>query len=111
MRELEQKRVVVIAGFELTENFERDLGDRWVLVAASWSDIACVSVLERFGADTARLFALFAAPPERDLEWSEAGVEGCSRCLSFYGDCGRDGHAPRPNRGHPRPGQRATDRR
>jgi leucyl-tRNA synthetase len=39
-------------------------------------------IVERFGADTTRLFALFAAPPERDLEWSEAGVEGCSRFLS-----------------------------
>jgi leucyl-tRNA synthetase len=39
-------------------------------------------IVERFGADTTRLFALFAAPPERDLEWSEAGVEGCWRFLS-----------------------------
>ncbi len=35
----------------------------------------------RYGADTTRLFSLFAAPPERDLEWSEAGVEGCFRFL------------------------------
>jgi leucyl-tRNA synthetase len=33
------------------------------------------------GADTARLFSLFAAPPEKDLEWSDAGVEGASRFL------------------------------
>jgi leucyl-tRNA synthetase len=39
-------------------------------------------MVERFGADTTRLFSLFAAPPERDLEWSESGVEGCSRFLS-----------------------------
>ncbi len=39
-------------------------------------------MVERFGADTTRLFSLFAAPPERDLEWSEAGVEGCARFLS-----------------------------
>jgi leucyl-tRNA synthetase len=39
-------------------------------------------MVERFGADTTRLFSLFAAPPERDLEWSEAGVEGCFRFLS-----------------------------
>ena len=31
------------------------------------------SIIERFGADTARLFTLFAAPPEKDLEWSDAG--------------------------------------
>ncbi len=38
-------------------------------------------VVGRYGADTARLFILFAAPPERDLEWSEAGVEGALRFL------------------------------
>jgi leucyl-tRNA synthetase len=39
-------------------------------------------IIERYGADTARLFILFAAPPERDLEWSEQGVEGCFRFLN-----------------------------
>ncbi len=38
-------------------------------------------MVERYGADTTRLFSLFAAPPERDLEWSDAGVEGCFRFL------------------------------
>lgn len=39
-------------------------------------------IIGRFGADTARMFILFAAPPERDLEWSEQGVEGCFRFLN-----------------------------
>ncbi len=39
-------------------------------------------LLARYGADTARLFCLFAAPPERDLEWSDQGVEGSFRFLS-----------------------------
>ncbi len=39
-------------------------------------------MVERYGADTTRLFSLFAAPPERDLDWSESGVEGCFRFLS-----------------------------
>jgi len=39
------------------------------------------ALIDRYGADTARLFSLFAAPPERDLEWNEEGVEGCSRFL------------------------------
>ena len=38
-------------------------------------------MVERYGADTTRLFSLFAAPPERDLVWSDAGVEGCFRFL------------------------------
>ncbi|MFU8818851.1 MAG: leucine--tRNA ligase [Desulfurivibrio sp.] len=47
-------------------------------------------LIERFGADTVRLFSLFAAPPERDLEWNDQGVEGAFRFLSriqrFVGD-------------------------
>ena len=40
------------------------------------------TLLEKYGADTTRLFCLFAAPPERDLEWSEQGVEGGFRFLN-----------------------------
>ncbi|MFQ5911616.1 MAG: leucine--tRNA ligase [Nitrospinota bacterium] len=39
-------------------------------------------IIDRYGADTARLFMLFAAPPEKELEWSDAGVEGCHRFLN-----------------------------
>ncbi|ETR74335.1 MAG: Leucyl-tRNA synthetase [Candidatus Magnetoglobus multicellularis str. Araruama] len=39
-------------------------------------------LLEKYGADTMRIFCLFAAPPERDLEWSEQGVEGGYRFLN-----------------------------
>jgi leucyl-tRNA synthetase len=39
------------------------------------------SLVEQYGADTARLFCLFASPPERDLDWSDQGVEGMSRFL------------------------------
>ncbi|MBE9547190.1 MAG: leucine--tRNA ligase, partial [Proteobacteria bacterium] len=39
-------------------------------------------LIEKYGADTARLFCLFAAPPERDLEWSDEGVEGSFRFLN-----------------------------
>ncbi|MDX8389259.1 MAG: leucine--tRNA ligase [Mariprofundaceae bacterium] len=38
-------------------------------------------IISEYGADTARLFTLFAAPPEKDLEWNEAGVEGAHRFL------------------------------
>ena len=39
-------------------------------------------IISKYGADTARLFILFAAPPERDLEWSDQGVEGSYRFLN-----------------------------
>lgn len=38
-------------------------------------------LIERYGADTARLFCLFASPPEKDLDWSDKGVEGSYRFL------------------------------
>ncbi|MBL6466253.1 leucine--tRNA ligase [Peptostreptococcus stomatis] len=44
--------------------------------------VSPVELVEKYGADTARLFILFAAPPERDLEWSEQGVEGCFKFLN-----------------------------
>ncbi|MEW6571060.1 MAG: leucine--tRNA ligase [Nitrospirota bacterium] len=39
-------------------------------------------LIEKYGSDTARLFSLFAAPPEKDLEWSDRGVEGAYRFLN-----------------------------
>jgi leucyl-tRNA synthetase len=40
------------------------------------------SLIEQYGADTVRLFMMFAAPPEQSLEWSDSGVEGASRFLN-----------------------------
>jgi len=40
------------------------------------------ALIDSFGADTARLFSLFASPPERDLDWSDQGVEGSYRFLN-----------------------------
>ncbi len=39
-------------------------------------------IIEKYGADTARLFILFASPAEKELEWSDQGVEGCFRFLN-----------------------------
>ena len=39
-------------------------------------------IIQKYGADTARVFILFASPPERELEWSDAGVDGSFRFLS-----------------------------
>lgn len=54
-------------------------------------------LVERYGADTVRLFTMFAAPPEQTLEWSEAGVEGASRFLKrLYRAVAEHVAAPRP---------------
>ena len=56
-------------------------------------------IIAKYGADTARLFTLFASPPERDLEWSEEGVEGCWRFLQrvwrLVAQCANAGATPR----------------
>ena len=39
------------------------------------------SLIDRYGADTVRLFSMFAAPPDQSLEWSDSGVEGANRFL------------------------------
>ena len=43
--------------------------------------VAPDDMVEKYGADVTRLFVLFAAPPEKDLEWSEAGIDGLHRFL------------------------------
>ena len=48
--------------------------------------VSPIEIINKYGADTARLFVLFAAPPERDLDWSEQGVEGCFRFLTEFTD-------------------------
>ncbi len=40
------------------------------------------ALIDKYGADTARLFSLFAAPPEKDLDWSDQGVDGTFRFLN-----------------------------
>ncbi len=43
--------------------------------------VSADSMAEKYGTDTARLFALFASPPEKDLDWQDAGLEGMHRFL------------------------------
>ncbi|MBZ4218539.1 class I tRNA ligase family protein [Mycoplasma tauri] len=44
--------------------------------------VAPNDLILKYGADTVRLFILFAAPPSKELEWSDDGVEGCSRFIN-----------------------------
>ena len=43
--------------------------------------VGAMDIAAKYGCDTARVYTLFAAPPEKDLEWSEQGIEGCARFL------------------------------
>jgi leucyl-tRNA synthetase len=67
-------------------------------------------MIRKYGADTTRLFILFAAPPERDLDWNDQGMEGCYRFLNrvwrmvrriivHTADLPRDPVSPRPASG------------
>lgn len=44
--------------------------------------VSPAEIISKYGADTARMFILFAAPPERELEWSDKGVEGSFRFIN-----------------------------
>src|SRR5208337_407528 len=44
--------------------------------------VGAIDMAEKYGADTGRLYTLFAAPPEKDLEWSEESIEGAWRFLN-----------------------------
>jgi leucyl-tRNA synthetase len=44
--------------------------------------VGAIDMAEKYGCDTGRLYTLFAAPPEKDLEWSEQAIEGASRFLN-----------------------------
>ncbi|MBA4542675.1 leucine--tRNA ligase [Thermoactinomyces daqus] len=58
------------------------LKDGFKMSKSKGNVVSPLEIIDRFGADTARLFILFAAPPDRDLEWSDTGVEGSHRFLN-----------------------------
>lgn len=72
---------------DLSEPFTRLLTQGMVLMDGAKMSKSKGNVVDpgvmitKYGADTVRLFCLFAAPPERDFNWSEAGIEGASRFL------------------------------
>ncbi len=44
--------------------------------------VGAIEMADKYGCDTGRMYTLFAAPPEKDLEWNEQGIEGSSRFLN-----------------------------
>ncbi|XGV96698.1 MAG: leucine--tRNA ligase [Leptolyngbya sp. BL-A-14] len=72
---------------DLSNPIDPETGDPLELVyekmsKSKYNGVAPGEVIEKYGADTARMFILFKAPPEKDLEWDEADVEGQSRFLN-----------------------------
>jgi leucyl-tRNA synthetase len=63
-----------ITGVRLETFFEK-------MSKSKYNGVDPAQVIERYGADTARMFILFKAPPEKDLEWDDADVEGQFRFL------------------------------
>ncbi|MCD6311618.1 MAG: leucine--tRNA ligase, partial [Elusimicrobia bacterium] len=73
--------------FDFSEPFSRLLCQGMVLKdgakmsKSKGNTVSVDEMLNVYGADAGRMFILFASPPERDLEWSDEGVRGCSRFL------------------------------
>jgi leucyl-tRNA synthetase len=63
-----------ISGEPLTVSYDK-------MSKSKYNGVDPTSVIDRYGADTARMFILFKAPPEKDLEWDDADVEGQFRFL------------------------------
>jgi leucyl-tRNA synthetase len=63
-------------------------------------------MIERYGADAARLYSLFAAPPDRDLDWQDTGIEGIQRFLGrVYRFVARHAQSGHPDRNKPVPAE------
>ncbi len=68
------------------KKLEEDLGEVAKMSKSKANVVDPESVVEKYGADTVRLYILFAAPPERDFEWIESGIEGAYRFLNRLWD-------------------------
>src|SRR5262252_2615381 len=69
-------------------------------------------MVERYGADAARLYSLFAAPPDRDLDWQDTGIEGIQRFLGrVYRFFVRNAHPTHPDWRKPIPSQLSPEAR
>jgi leucyl-tRNA synthetase len=81
------------------------VGRREVMSKSKKNVIAPASIIDSYGADTARLFMLSDSPPERDLEWTEGGVEGAWRYINRLWRLASEPPATLPPPGTARPAQ------
>lgn len=103
------KYVLPINIADLTNPVDPETGDALEVVyekmsKSKYNGVAPSDVVDKYGADTARMFILFKAPPEKDLEWEDADVEGQFRFLNRvwrlvteYGNTGVGEDSETPN--------------
>jgi leucyl-tRNA synthetase len=70
-----------IAGGRLADGSAVEYGGVGTMSKSKNNGVDPQDLIDKYGADTARLFVMFAAPPEQTLEWSDTGVEGAARFL------------------------------
>jgi leucyl-tRNA synthetase len=80
-----------------------EIGRREVMSKSKKNVVAPETIIGKYGADTARFFMLSDSPPERDLDWSEAGVEGAFRFLNRLHRLATEPAVPLPPAGAPMP--------
>jgi len=71
----------VVGAKALADNLPVDIGAVEKMSKSKNNGVNPVHLVERYGADTVRLFSMFASPPDQSLEWSDSGVEGSFRFL------------------------------
>jgi len=67
---------------DLLRKLEAEIGESAKMSKSKMNVVDPESAIEKYGADTVRLYILFAAPPEQDFEWSEEGIQGAFRFLN-----------------------------
>jgi len=81
------------------------VGRREVMSKSKKNVVAPASIIDAYGADTARLFMLSDSPPERDLEWTEAGVDGAWRYINRLWRLVDEPKVPLPAKDAPKPAE------
>ncbi|MBM2830679.1 MAG: Leucine--tRNA ligase, partial [Gammaproteobacteria bacterium] len=70
-----------LGAFLISDNQPVESGGMGTMSKSKNNGVDPQALIEKYGADTARLFMMFASPPEQTLEWSDAGIEGAYRFL------------------------------
>ncbi len=67
---------------EIVKSFEEKIGESVKMSKSKHNTVDPDDMVDKYGADATRLFILFAAPPEKDLDWSDEGIEGAFRFIN-----------------------------